>query len=149
MEIRGANVQSQNNEVGLGAGNGHLVVYGLAASQGSSITVSNNRFAGFGIGTSTFEIFGTTTITAENNGVGLFCPAGGKLLDPFGRGTFVFGSNGVGMFFSAGCSALVNPALLTVQKNGTGILADAADTLSFVTDPPMGPRSREMARMWT
>ena len=55
MEIRGAHVQAMNNEVGLGAGNGQLVVYGLAASQGSSIIVSNNRFAGFGIGTSTFE----------------------------------------------------------------------------------------------
>jgi len=56
MEIRGAQVQSSNNEVGLGAGNGQLVVYNLAASQGSTITVSNNRFAGFGIGSSTFEI---------------------------------------------------------------------------------------------
>lgn len=138
MEIRGAHIQARNNEVGLGAGNGQLVVYGLAASQGSSIIVSNNRFAGFGIGTSTFEIFGTTTITAENNGFGLFCPAGGKLLEPFGRGTFVFRNNGTGMFFGAGCSAVVNPAMLTIQSNATGILADAADTLSFATDPPNG-----------
>jgi nitrous oxidase accessory protein NosD len=138
MEIRGAQVHASNNEVGLGAGNGQLVVYNLAASQASTITVSNNRKAGFGIGTSTFEIFGTTRITAENNGFGLFCPAGGKLLDPFGRGTFVFRNNGVGMFFSAGCSALVNPAMLTIQSNATGVLADAADTLSFATDPANG-----------
>ena len=51
MEIRGAQVHASNNEVGLGAGNGQLVVYNLAASQGSTITVSNNRLAGFGIGT--------------------------------------------------------------------------------------------------
>jgi len=87
---------------------------------------------------STFEIFGTTTITAENNAFGLFCPAGGKLSDPFGRGTFVFRNNGIGMLFNAGCSALVNPAKLTVQNNRTGIQADSADILSFVTDPPNG-----------
>ena len=28
--------------------------------------------------------------------------------------------------------------MLTIQSNATGILADAADTLSFVTDPPNG-----------
>jgi hypothetical protein len=60
------------------------------------------------------------------------------LLDPFGRGTFVFRNNGTGMFFGAGCSAQVNQAMVTVQNNGTGILADAADTLSFATDQPNG-----------
>jgi hypothetical protein len=83
-------------------------------------------------------VFGTVAVTSESNGFGLFCPAGGKLLDPFGRGTFVFRNNGVGMFFNAGCSALVNPARLTVQNNQTGMIADGADTLSFVADPPNG-----------
>jgi hypothetical protein len=139
MEIRGAKVQVlRNGGFGLAAANGHVVVYNLAASQRSSIIASNNVGAGIGIGTSTFEIFGTTEITAENNRFGLFCPNGGRLTDPFGRGTFVFRNNGIGMLFTAGCSALVNPARLTVQHNGTGILADAADTLSFVRDPPNG-----------
>jgi hypothetical protein len=138
MEIRGAHLEVRNNDFGLAAANGQVVVYGFAASQGSTIMASNNRGAGIGIGTSTFEIFGTTTITAENNAFGLFCPAGGKLLDPFGRGTFVFKNNGTGMLFSAGCSAVVNPAMLTIQNNRTGIQADGADVLSFVTDPPNG-----------
>jgi hypothetical protein len=93
MEIRGAQVQVLNNDFGLAAASGHLIVYDLAASRASTITASNNRGAGIGIGTSTFEIFGKVTITSENNGFGLFCPAGGKLLDPFGRGTFVFRNN--------------------------------------------------------
>jgi hypothetical protein len=42
------------------------------------------------------------------------------------------------MLFSAGCSAVVNPAMLTIQNNRTGIQADGADVLSFVTDPPNG-----------
>ena len=60
------------------------------------------------------------------------------MLEPFGRGTFVFRNNGTGMFFGTGCSAVVNPAMLTIQSNATGILADAADTLSFATDPANG-----------
>ena len=138
LEIRGAHVEVSNNDFGFAAADGRLVVYAFTASRGSTITASNNRGAAIGIGTSLFSIFGPITITADNNAFGLFCPAGGKLLDPFGRGTFVFRNNRIGMFFDAGCSALVNPARLTVQNNGTGILADGASILSFVTDPPNG-----------
>jgi hypothetical protein len=140
MEIRGAHVQATNNLFGLAAISGQLVVYDFTASQGSSITASNNRFAGIGIGTGSFQIFGRSAVTAENNGsFGLFCPAGGKLVDPFGQGTFVFrGNSTAGMFFSDGCSALVTPAMLTVQNNGTGLLADAADTVTFTLNPPNG-----------
>ena len=138
IEIRGAHVEVSNNDFGFAAADGRLVVYAFTASRGSTITASHNRGAAIGIGTSLFSIFGPITITAENNGFGLFCPAGGKLLDPFGRGTFVLRNNRIGMFFDAGCSALVNPAKLTVQNNGTGILADGASFLSFVTDPPNG-----------
>ena len=136
-DLRGAHVEASNNAFGLAAINGQLVVH-PNIGRGSAITATNNRVAGIGIGASNFDIFATITVTAENNGFGLFCPAGGKLLDPFGRGTFVFRNNGTGLFFSAGCLALVNPAMLTVQNNSTGMLADAADTLSFVTNPPNG-----------
>jgi hypothetical protein len=140
MEIRGAHVEARNNDFGLAAISGQMVVHDFAASQGSSITASNNRVAGIGIGTGSFQIFGKSAVTAENNGLfGLFCPAGGKFLDPFGQGTFVFrGNSTAGMFFSDGCSALVTPAMLTVQNNGAGLLADAADTLTFTLNPPNG-----------
>ena len=84
MEIRGAHVEVSNNDFGVAAADGRLVVYAFTASRGSTITASHNRGAAIGIGTSVFSIFGPVTITAENNGFGLFCPAGGKLLDPFG-----------------------------------------------------------------
>src|SRR5262245_45116216 len=102
MEIRGAHVQARNNVFGLAALSGQLVVYDFAAPQGSSINASNNRFAGIGIGAGAFQIFGKSAVTAENNGFfGLFCPAGGKFLDPFGQGTFVFrGNSTAGMFFN-------------------------------------------------
>src|SRR5262249_41159771 len=107
MEIRGAHLEARNNLFGMAAVSGQLVVYG-SDSQGNSITASNNRFAGIGIGTGSFHIFGRAAVTAENNAsFGLFCPAGGKFLDPFGQGTFVFrGNSTAGMFFNDGCSAL-------------------------------------------
>lgn len=140
IEFRGAHVEARNNMFGLAAISGQFVNNGFTASQGSSITASNNSFAGIGLGTGSFQIFGGTAVTAENNGsFGLFCPAGGSLVDPFGQGTFVFrGNSTAGMFFSVGCSALVTPAMLTVKNNGVGLLADAADTLTFTLNPPNG-----------
>ncbi|MDQ3254023.1 MAG: hypothetical protein M3R15_08970 [Acidobacteriota bacterium] len=138
LEIRGATVQINNdNEFGLIAASGSQVaLFGFDESQGSTLTANGNGVAGIGLGDTTLTVFASnTTISAENNPMGIFLPDGGSISSPFGRGTFLIKNNGIGLNFGQGSGANIVGGL-NVQNNGTGLLADAAGILTLVSMPP-------------
>ncbi len=137
LEVRGATVQASNNGAfGLAVGSGQLATFNFPESQGSTIIASHNGGGGILLADSTFVIFGNpTTVTAMNNPVGFFVPGNGHISSPLGRGKFLIQNNGIGMNFGDGSGAVFIGGL-TVQNNGTGVLADAAGTLTFVSIPP-------------
>ncbi len=137
LEIRGATVKINNNhEFGLIAGPGSQVaLFGFDESKGSTLTANGNGVAGIGLGGSNLTVFASnTTISAENNPIGIFLPADGSITSPFGRGTFLIKNNGIGLNFGEGSGAIIVGGL-TVQNNGTGVLADAAGALTLVSIP--------------
>ncbi len=139
LEIRGATVNINNNhEFGLIAGPGSQVaLFGFDESKGSTLTANGNSLAGIGLGEdTTLSVFASnTTISAENNPIGIFLPASGLISSPFGRGTFLIKNNGIGLNFGQGSGAIIVGGL-NVQNNGTGVLADAAGPLTLVSIPP-------------
>ena len=138
LEIRGAHVQaSHNGEIGLVVGSGQLAIFGFSSSAGSTLTASDNGFAGIVIGTSQLTAFAPCTITASNNGFGIFLGGPAYIAAPFGGAQFVIENNGVGLQFGTGSGALFQGGPLTVRNNrDAGVLADGAGTLSIFSDPP-------------
>lgn len=141
MELRGAQVDVNNNgAVGIVVGAGSsLTSFLFAAAQGSTLTVTNHGFAGLIVFNAALELYATnSTISAANNGIGIYLPLNGQITNtsPFGGAAFLLENNGVGLQFEGGSGAQIVGGPLTVQNNGTGILADGAGTLTLVSAPP-------------
>ena len=136
VEVRGSHVQaSRNGTFGvIAATNSQLAVFGFAGAAGSTLTVDANVEGGFLIGSGLLNVFAETTITVTNSPVGIFL-GDGFIASPFGQGKFLIRNNGTGLNFGAGSGAIIVGGL-NVQNNGTGLLADAAGTLTFVSIPP-------------
>jgi hypothetical protein len=138
MEIRGARVQLNNNRgVGLVVGSGsQLAIFGFNVSQGSTLTASGNGRGGIVMTGGSLEVYGLgpNLITASNNGEGIFV-AGGFIVSPSGAGKFVIENNPVGLNFGQAGGAVIVGGL-TVRNNKTGVLADGAGPLTFVSIPP-------------
>jgi Right handed beta helix region len=142
MEIRGARVQLNNNRgVGLVVGSGsQLAIFGFNVSQGSTLTANANGAGGIVLAGGSLEVFGfgaptgPNIITATNNGEGIFV-AGGFIVSPFGAGKFIVENNPVGLNFGQAGGAVIVGGL-TVRNNKTGVLADGAGPLTFVSIPP-------------
>jgi hypothetical protein len=138
MEIRGAQVQVTNNRAaGLVVGSGsQLAIFGFNISQGSTLTASGNGRGGIVMTGGSLEVYGLgpNVITASNNGEGIFV-AGGFIVSPSGAGKFVIENNPVGLNFGPAGGAVIVGGL-TVRNNKTGVLADGAGPLTFVSIPP-------------
>jgi hypothetical protein len=138
MEIRGAQVQVNNNRAaGLVVGSGSLLaIFGFNVSQGSTLTANANGRAGIVLTGGSLEVYGSgpNIITATNNGEGIFV-AGGFIVSSSGAGKFVIENNPVGLNFGPAGGAVIVGGL-TVRNNKTGILADGAGPLTFVSIPP-------------
>jgi hypothetical protein len=143
FELRGATVMASGN-----AGSGvsiindsRLQIFSFPEAQGSSITADNNGFAGIGIlgarlGVVGSQYFGSgaNVISASNNIIGFFAPAG-AILSPHATAKFVASNNGVGLLLEDGASALIVGGL-NLTQNGAGISANGAGTLTLVSVPP-------------
>lgn len=143
FELRGATVIASGN-----AGSGvsiindsRLQIFSFPEAQGSSITADNNGFAGIGIlgaqlGVVGGQYFGSgaNVISASNNVIGFFAPAG-SILSPHATAKFVASNNGVGMLLEDGASTLIIGGL-NLTQNGAGISANGAGTLTLVSVPP-------------
>jgi Right handed beta helix region len=142
LEIRGAQVQmNDNGGIGLVAGSGQVAIFGFSASQGSTLTANGNGDFGiiFGFG-SQLTILGSdfgsgaNIITASNNGVAGILVSTGVIASPFGTGKFVIENNATGLDFRNGATAVITGGL-SVQNNGTGVLADGAGTVTLASIP--------------
>ena len=58
----------------------------------------------------------------------------GVIASPFGTGKFVIENNATGLHFVNGAGAVITGGL-SVQNNGTGVLADGAGTVTLVSIP--------------
>ena len=144
FEIRGAMVNaSQNQGSGISIINdSRLQIFSFPEAQGSTITASNNGFAGIGLPGSELSVVGAqffgsgaNVITASDNFLfGFFLPAGG-IFSPHATAKFVATGNRVGVLMEDGARALVVGGL-AVSGNGAGISAVGAGTLSLVSVPP-------------
>jgi len=142
LEIRGAQVQmNDNGGIGLVAGSGQVAIFGFSASQGSTLTANGNGGNGIQISGSLLTIFGNdfgsgaNIITAANNEAGEIFVGTGVIASPYGTGKFVIENNPIGLSFINGAGAVIRGGL-SVQNNGTGVLADGAGTLTLVSIPP-------------
>lgn len=143
LELRGAVVEASNN-----AGSGvavindsRLQIFSFPEAQGSGINADSNGFAGvavlgsaIGVVGSQFFGSGANVISATNGVIG-FLMAAGDILSPHATAKFVAENNFVGMVMEDGASALIVGGL-NLRHNGTGLDADGAGTLQFVSVPP-------------
>lgn len=145
LEVRGAMVQASNNNVnGVSISGGEAAIWAFPESQGSSLTVTGNGFAGLGIAEANFQSgggSGPNVVNASNNGAfGVFLPIGGVVDSPFGSIRFNVSGNPVGLYLGMGSRALIHGGL-TIQNNKTGVLADGGDTLNVNASPAPIPPS--------
>jgi hypothetical protein len=141
LEIRGAKVDASDNAgVGVVVGSGQLAIFGFPSSVGSSLTVSNNGFAGIVLANSPFNVYPAATVTASNNGVfGMLLVGGGAFITtlPGGGSTFVIEGNTVGVNAQQGAGVLFQSGLLSIKGNrGVGLLGDGAGTLTVRAAAP-------------
>jgi hypothetical protein len=119
-----------------------LQIFSFPEAQGSTITASNNGFAGIGLPGAALSVVGAeffgsgaNVITASENFLfGFFMPAG-QIFSPHATAKFVAENNRVGMLMEDGASALIVGGL-NITGNGAGVSAVGAGTLSFVSVPP-------------
>lgn len=142
FELRGATVTANNN---LGSGvsiinDSRLQIFSFPEAQGSSITADGNGFAGLGLlgaamGVVGSQYFGSgaNVISASNNVIGFFMPAG-AILSPHGTAKFIAQYNVFGMLLEDGASALIVGGL-DLSQNNVGIDAQGAGTLNIVSVP--------------
>jgi hypothetical protein len=135
VELRGARVElNANAGYGLVAGSGsHVAIFGFQASEDSTLTANGNGFAGLILSSSILTAYVPAVISASNNAFGLFLSDGG-IVAPDGVTTFRIDNNTVGMSVLRG-SQLHIVGGLTVQANGTGVLADGAGPLTLASVP--------------
>ena len=135
VELRGAQVElNQNAGYGLVASSGSRVaIFGWQASHGSTLTADSNGFAGLIIADASLTSYVPAQISASNNTFGLLLNDG-RVVAPFGETKFLLENNTVGMNLRNGSQVLIAGGL-TVQSNGTGVLADAAGPLTLTSVP--------------
>lgn len=144
LELRGAKITANGN-----AGSGvsiindsRLQIFSFPEAQGSSVDANNNGFAGIGILGSELGVVGSqyfgsgaNIISARDNAVfGFFAPAG-SIISPHGTAKFIASGNGVGMLLEDNANLLIIGGL-DLNKNGAGISAHGAGTLTVVSVPP-------------
>jgi Periplasmic copper-binding protein (NosD) len=137
VELRGARVElNQNGGYGLIAASGSQVaIFGWQASEGSWLTANGNGFAGIVLGAGTLSAYVPAVISAANNAFGLFLNDGTLVAPPNAGATFRLDNNTVGMMVRLGSQVHVFGGGLTVQGNGTGVLADGAGSLTLASVP--------------
>lgn len=144
FELRGATVVANQN---LGTGvsiinDSRLQIFSFPEAQGSSVNADNNGFAGIGIlgselGAVGSQFFGSgaNVFGARDNAVfGFFAPTG-SIISPHATAKFIASGNGVGMLLEDGASILIVGGL-DLNKNGAGLSAHGAGTLTIVSVPP-------------
>jgi hypothetical protein len=137
VELRGARVElNQNGGYGLVAASGSQVAI-FGAGQGSTITANGNGFAGIVLGDGTLTAYVPAVISASNNTFGLLLNDARVVAIPNAGTTFHLENNTVGMSVGLGSQVHIFGGL-TVQGNGTGVLADGAGTLTLAS-PPANP----------
>jgi len=137
LEIRGADVQVNNNLVGIVVlPNGNLTILAFLSSTGSTLTVDGNGVGIFLLG-GKLPVFTSSTIKATNNGIGILANNAAFITNasPVGSGEFVIENNQIGLSFESGAGSSFQGGPLTVRNNGVGLLADGAGTLTIVSDP--------------
>jgi hypothetical protein len=138
VELRGAQVElNENGGYGLIAASGsHVAIFGWQSAAGSTVTANGNGSAGLIFGQGTLTTYVPSVITASNNTLGLLVNDS-NIIAPFGTARFRLDNNTIGMSVGLGTNILIRGGL-SVQGNGTGVLADAAGTLtlSSIVDNP-------------
>ena len=131
VELRGAQLElNGNGGYGLIAASGsHVAIFGWQSAAGSTITANGNGFAGLVFGQGTLTTYAPSVISASNNTFGIFMNVG-NLISPFEEARFRLENNAVGISLGQGTTVLIAGGL-TVQANGTGMLADGAGTLTL------------------
>jgi len=145
LEIRGASVEaSHNGGGGVDIVDSQAIIFGYPESQGSTLTAHNNGAEGIFVATGSLSFFGgpfagtgsLATISASNNGgSGIAIGLDGAVVSPFAAAKFIIENNQRnGLEVGEGGSTLIIGGL-TVQNNQTGLQADGAGTLTFVSVP--------------
>jgi hypothetical protein len=144
LEIRGASVQStENGGGGVDIVDSQLVIFGFPESQGTVLVADRNASDGIFVATGGLLVTGrifagtgslATISTSNNGGDGLTVGPYGAVVSPFAAAKFISKNNRVGVLLSDSASALLIGGL-TVEQNQTGLLADAAGTLTLVSVP--------------
>ena len=142
-EIRGANLQVNNNPAGgvVISAESSLVIFGFKASETSRLTTNNNQGPGIVIGQSQLFVAGAAfapggvVITSSGNaGPGVLL-VNGNISSPFGAAKLVIENNAVGMQFLQGSTATITGGLNVKNNVTVGIHADNATGLTFASIP--------------
>lgn len=144
LEIRGGSVHSTNNGGGgVDIVDSQLVIFGFPESQGTVLVADRNSTDGIFVATGGLLVTGgafagtgslATISTSNNGGDGLTVGPHGTIVSPFAAAKFISKHNRVGLLLSDSASALLIGGL-TVEQNQTGVLADGAGTVTFVSVP--------------
>ena len=148
LEIRGASVQASNNGGGgVDIVDSQAIIFGYPESQGSTLAAHNNGADGIFVATGSLSVFGgafagtgtlATISTSHNGGSGITIALDGTIVSPFAAAKIISEHNPIGLNIGEGGRALIIGGL-TVQHNQTGLLGDAAGTLTLVSLPPDAP----------
>ena len=136
LEIRGADVQMNNNSAGVVVlPGGQLTIFAFSSSAGSTLIADGNGVGIFLLG-GQLPVFNFSTIKATNNGTGILANNAASIMNasPVGSGEFVIENNQIGLNFESAAGASFQGGPLTVRNNGIGLLADGAGTLTIVSD---------------
>ena len=143
MEVRGGVVEStQNGQDGFNVADSTLRVLGAPQSEGTTLIARNNAGSGFFLAKGTLlltgggQFAGNFHVELSNNGAfGFLVPQDGSIVSPFASATFDVNNNPAGgLLFQGGSSALIIGGL-NVHKNGVGLIADSADSLTLAGHP--------------
>ena len=143
LEVRGGTLHvDSNGGDGILVSNSILSLLGFDESVGSAITANHNQGNGMRLGNGNVLVVGTdfppgsfSIMASGNNGTGILVAGGGSIVSPFGTLKLEAQNNAVGLNFGSGGSAVLIGGL-NVRDDDTGLLADAAATLTLVSIPP-------------
>lgn len=142
-EIRGANVHTDNNLLGVIASQHSTVaVLELDSAVGSALTASNNAAIGMQFGQGMLMVGGegrpvgnVLIESSGNGGPGLVAVAGSQIASPFGAGRFVFTDNPVGIVLSSDASIEIRGGLQLNNNFGPGLVASGAGVVTLRSWP--------------
>ena len=142
LEIRGASVHaSHNGGSGVDIVDSQVVIFGYPESEGSRLVANHNQVDGISVAMGSLSIFGGggfagnfTISTSHNGGSGILLIVDGTMVSPGAAARIISKHNAVGVFLGEGGRAFLVGGL-TVQSNQTGLLGDAAGTITLISDP--------------